>query len=120
MNLSFAGTTARRLTDAQADQAVLQGNFTIDVQQSALDTESVAFIMDGTLPINNLLERTMTGGVCRMFLNLWPVSSQVTSPWYAHPDEILPSDLIALSAAYFRRWGPSQAEGWYTRNGQPR
>lgn len=120
MNVSLAGTSARRLTDAQADLAVLSGTFTIDVQLTPLDTETVALIMDGTLPINNLVERATTGGVFRMFLNLWPaMPDSVNSPWYANPNEILTGDLLALSQAYLNRWGASQESGWFTRSGLP-
>ena len=79
----------------------------------------MAYIMDGTVPINNLVERATTGGVFRMFLNLWPACNRVQSPWYSNPHEVLVGDIMALSDAYLRRWGPSQENGWFTPSGQP-
>lgn len=121
MNLNFDGTNARRLTDAQAMQAVQTATFTIDVQPYALDTETVSLIMDGTVAINNLLNRATTGGVYRMWVNLWPVAvDRVNSPWYANPYEIVSGDLIALSNAFMARWGADQQSGWFTSDGMPR
>lgn len=121
MNVNSYGTTARRLTDTQTEIAVYTATFTIDVQPSALDIESVAFIMDGTEAFNNLFNRATTGLVCRMFINLWPAApDQVNSPWYANPVEILTGDILALRDAFARRWGADQQTGWFTKDGQPR